>query len=211
MIRKVLTNPQPHLERRLSYTEPVASSAWCGNRPWTASSTQMSSSNSSQRRARPWRRSCNFSKLVWLAEARSGYLAAGKLTRRWSVSSRHTRRPSIQQRTARAVADCLSSMESNIGGFKHFAMLLDQTFDITQFRSRIAEVSCKIHGSQPKFGLQIITGHVNMRRFVSFAAIEVKPVRTYSEHRWHAVIFYCGPRVSSHCCSRLAMDFATHP
>src|ERR1019366_1307225 len=71
-----------------------------GKRPQTASSTKISSSNSSQRKARPFRRNLTFSRRFCGALASNGYLAAGKLTNRPSASSKQTRRPSTPQRVA---------------------------------------------------------------------------------------------------------------
>lgn len=85
---------------RLHLRHDQAATGCRGKRPQAASSTQMSSSNSSQRNARPFSRSKTFSRRFCGTDASSGYLVAGKLTTRSSASSRHTRRPSIQQRVA---------------------------------------------------------------------------------------------------------------
>lgn len=70
--------------------------------------------------ARPWTRRVALSNSSCGASARRGYLAAGKLTRRWSASSTQTRRPSIQQR--RAVVS--AGMEGSISGEERIARLL---------------------------------------------------------------------------------------
>ena len=101
------------------YQQPGAmtnSRAGRGNRPCTASSTQMSSSRFSQRNARQptRRRTCDNSSGVALAS--NGYFAAGKLTRRCSASSSQMRRPSIQQRSAVAGDARSQSIETNTRG-----------------------------------------------------------------------------------------------
>ena len=94
-----------------------------GNRPHTASSTQMSSSSASHRSARPPTRSRTAARSAGEAPASSGYLLAGKLRILWSASSSQTRRPSIQHRKAAADDNVASvSMDSNVRQGQLFAI-----------------------------------------------------------------------------------------
>src|ERR1035437_3048737 len=100
-----------------------------GKCPHTASSTQMSSSSSSQRKARPLSRSLTFSSRFCGALASNGYLVAGKLTNRPSASSRHTRRASTQQRAATVSVVGSMTMPLNISFQQFLAMLFHQLFN----------------------------------------------------------------------------------
>lgn len=104
-----------------------------GKRPQTASSTQMSSSSSSQRKARPWRRSWTFSSRSCGALASRGYLVAGKLTHRPSVSSRQIRRASTQHRPAAVSVVGSTTMHLNISFQEFLAMFVHEFFNADQF------------------------------------------------------------------------------
>jgi hypothetical protein len=137
-----------------------------GNRPATASSTQISSSSSSQRRALPCTRSFTFSRNCWGAPDKSGYLAAGKLTTRSSESSKHTRRPSTHARKAFVSLLTESSMDPNILSLQTFAMFSHKSLDIPEVGSAVSIVRSERNGTQPELGLQVIASHMNVRRLI---------------------------------------------
>jgi hypothetical protein len=165
-----------------------AASRGRGNRPCTASSTQISSSSSSQRSARPFKRRMALSNWACGAFAKSGYFVAGKLTSRWSASSIQMRRPSTQQRTAATGCCPLVSMEANIGIQKRLAMLLDEPVNVAQLGFAESVVGCERNRAQPKLRLDVFASNVNVWRFISFTTIKVKSVGTDPQHGGHAWI-----------------------
>jgi hypothetical protein len=165
-----------------------------GNRPCTASSTQMSSSSSSQRSARPCKRSWTFSSRFCGALASRGYLEAGKLVCRWSESSSQTRWPSIQQRRATASLARSVSMKANIRRQQRLAMLFNQPLDFAQFRWAKTQVSRERNRLQPELGFDVLARDVDVRRFVSFAAVKMKSIRADAQYRWHERTMNCASR-----------------
>lgn len=168
-----------------------------GKRPRTASSTQMSSSSSSQRRAKPCNRSLAFSSWPCGASASNGYFVAGKLTSRWSASSSQMRRPSTQQRRARAGDGASLSMNANIGFCKCLTMLFDEPLDVPQFGGTEAKVAGERDRLEPILGLEVVTRDMDMWRLVSFPAVEVKSIRPHTHHRRHGDIVPFVRRVSN--------------
>jgi hypothetical protein len=111
-------------EGRGSYETDAAGIFPCrGNRPWTASSTQMSSSSSFQRKASPCRRSWTRSSWAWGALASKGYFVAGKLASRSSDNSSQMRRSSTQQRRAAIGEGALLSMKRNLNACRRLSNL----------------------------------------------------------------------------------------
>ena len=170
--------------------ETEAASCGRGNRPCTASSTQISSSSSSQRSARPFKRRIAFSNWSCRAFVRSGYFVAGKLTNRWSASSSQMRRPSTQQRTAATACVSLVSMEANIGVQQCLAMLLHEPLDVARLGWTKSIIGRERNGTQPKLSLDVFAGNVNVNRSlpISFPTVEMKSVGTDSQHCGHARI-----------------------
>jgi hypothetical protein len=176
-----------HLEATAGvWQSDQAAAVACGNRPATASSTQMSSSSVSQRSARPPTRSRTCSSSSCGAWASSGNLLAGKLTTRWSVSSSHTRRPSIQQRLATALES--ASMELTISSDQRLAMVLHMAPNLVQFRSRKPVIGGECDGIEPEFNLVVVARDVDVGRLAVFSAVKMEPVRTDSEDGRHGVM-----------------------
>lgn len=165
-----------------------------GNRPWTASSTQMSSSSSSHRNANPCKRSWTCSRSGCAAFASRGYLAAGKLTRRLSSSSNQMRRSSTQQRRARTGAGASWSMKSNIGVRQGLTMPLHQTPDGVQLGRAEAIIRRQRNRRlQPELSFFVFSLDMNVRRLPSFLAVEVESVRSLAQYRGHIASFAPSP------------------
>ena len=176
---------QFHPNQTANQTEAGSSSLESGNRPWTTSFTQISSSKSSQRKAKPCTRSATFSNNACGAPVSKGNFAAGKLNSRWSANSSQTRRPSTQQRRAGTGDGSLLSMEPNISVYQGLAMLVHKSLDVGHLDGSKAVVTGQRHRLQPEFGFQLATSDVNVRRLVGFPAVEMKPIRSNAHHRWH--------------------------
>ena len=165
--------------------EAIAASFVRGKRPCTASSTQISSSSSSQRRARPCNRSSTFSSWACGALASRGYFVAGKLTIRWSKRSKQIRRPSIQHRRAAAAFARSVSMVANIRLDQGMAMLFHEPLDISQLGPAEAKVGRERDRLEPILGLEVVARDVDVRWLDSFPAVEVKSIRPNTHHRRH--------------------------
>ena len=159
-----------------------------GNRPCTTSSTQISSSSSSQRSARPCKRSCACSSRPCGALARSGYFVAGKLSNLSSSNSSQTRRPSTQQRRAWAGGAALLSMNSNISIQQLLAMFLHQPPNIPQFGRAVSVIDCQCDRAQPELGFHLFPRDVDMGRLASLPAVEMEPIRPDPQYRRHGRI-----------------------
>jgi hypothetical protein len=185
-------------EGRGSYETDAAGIFPCrGNRPWTASSTQMSSSSSFQRKASPCRRSWTRSSWAWGALASKGYFVAGKLTSRSSDNSSQMRRSSTQQRRAAIGEGALLSMKRSIGVNQGLAMFHYEPLNFPQLGRSKAVVGGHRNRPQPKLRLDFVAFDVNVRRFVRFTAVKVKTIRTNAQHGRHARILSLCPKLSN--------------
>jgi hypothetical protein len=115
-----------------------------------------------------------------LAFASLGNLAAGKLKVRSSVSSTQTRLSSIQHRMAcgASVSNSAIAMKTTISVDQKIAISLNQLSDAVYLSGGKSVVRCEGNWMQLEFYFELLARHMDVRRLIRFAAVEVKPVGT---------------------------------
>jgi len=115
-----------------------------------------------------------------LAFASLGNFAAGKLMVRSSVSSTQTRLSSIQHRMAcgACVSNSAIAMETTISFDQKIAISLHELSDAVYLSGGKSVVRCEGNWMQPEFYFEILARHMDVRRLIRFASVEVKPVGT---------------------------------
>ena len=64
-------------------------------------------------------------------------------------------------------------------------MLVHQPFNADEFGFGKSVVGRERNGAQPKLGLHFLAGNVDVRRLVTFTAVEMKAIRPDALHGWH--------------------------
>ncbi len=64
-------------------------------------------------------------------------------------------------------------------------MLLNERFYNVQLARGKPEIPRHAYRINPEFGREVITIHVNMRRFIRFVAVEIEAVGSAAQNRWH--------------------------
>jgi hypothetical protein len=115
-----------------------------------------------------------------VAAASRGNFDAGKQIVRSSASSTQTRRSSVQQRTAcgASISSSTVAMKLKITFDQEIAILLNQPPNVVHLGRRESIIESKGNRPQPKLHFEVSARNVNVRWFVRFTTIEMKPVWT---------------------------------
>lgn len=157
-------------------------------RPARIPGTVMSSSNSSQRSAKPFTSTSTCFSCCSVAAAKRRKRSAGNPTKRPSCSSIYIVLPSVQARTAAGSKEIGGSarMAFIICFFQFFLIFKNEAFDLSQVMRSYAPVACKKNGRlQPEFAVSVRRPDMDMRRLASLVGVEVKTERSDAHNGRH--------------------------